>query len=416
MIRRIAVSDPAKPVFPREFPGVHYYDSAEEEAAVRVIRHRSPFRYYGASFLAEAEHLEKEFARVVGRKYAQAVCSGTNGLAAALAALEVGPGQEVLIPGFLWVSTVGTVVRAGAIPVLVEVDETFGMDPADLERKITSKSTVVVPVHMCGAPCNITAITEVARKHGVKVLEDCAQANGGSVNGKKVGSFGDMAMFSFQMNKNITAGEGGMVVTDDERLYLRANAAHDLGVPWNDAGGAEQDHDIALWGSGSRMSEIIAAVVRAQLPKLASITGAMRSSKQRIKAAVADIPGMRFRKIIDPAGDTGAFLIVIWETPELAERFATKAGELGLPAAWMPHYGLHVYYNIKALAEKRSNSPDGFPWTHPANADLVRDYGKGALPATDSLLEHSVSLPVPSLMNDALEKSYIGLFRKAAGA
>lgn len=118
---------PQKAVFPREFPGIHYYDSAEEEAALRVICHRSPFRYYGANFLAETDSLEKE--------YAQAVCSGTNGLAAALAALEVGPAQEVLVPGFMWVATIGTVVRAVAIPVLVEIDEVFGMDPADLERK-----------------------------------------------------------------------------------------------------------------------------------------------------------------------------------------------------------------------------------------------------------------------------------------
>ncbi len=404
-----------KPTFPREFPGVHYYDTAEEEAALRVIRHRSPFRYYGASFLAEADNLEKEFAQSVGRKYAQAVCSGTNSLAAALAALEVGPGQEVLVPGFMWVATVGTVVRAGAIPVLVEVDDTFGMDPADLERKITKRSTVVIPVHMCGAPCNIPAIAGVAKKHGLKLIEDCAQANGGSVNGKKVGTFGEIGMFSFQMNKNITAGEGGMVVTDDELLYLRANAAHDVGVPWNDSGSAEQGHDVAIWGAGSRMSEIIAAVVRAQLPKLPKITGAMRSSKQRIKAAVADIPGMRFRRIVDAAGDTGAFLIVIFDSPEAAQRFSSKAGEIGLPGSWMPHYGMHIYYNIKALVEKHSNSPDGYPWTHPANVELVRDYRKGALPATDSLLEHSVSLPVPSLMDETLEKSYIGLFRKAAG-
>lgn len=404
-----------KPVFPREFPGVHYYDSAEEEAALRVIRNKSPFRYYGASFLAEADNLEKEFVQWTGRGYAQAVASGTSGLAAALAALEVGPGQEVLIPGFMWVATVGTVVSAGAVPVLVEIDDSFNMDPADLEGKITSKSTVVIPVHMCGVGCNMNAIMEIARKHGLKVLEDCAQANGGSCGEKKIGTFGDMAVFSFQMNKNITAGEGGIIVTDDERLYLRANAAQDLGVPWKD-GMPVQDSDIALWGQGTRMSELAAAIVRAQLPKLPSIVAAMRASKQRIKAAMSDIKGIRFRRVDDPAGDTGPFIIAMFESAAKAAGFAAKAAEVGLPATHMPDYGLHVYYNIKALVEKRSNSPDGYPWTHPANAPLARDYAKGALPRTDALLDVAVSLPVPSIMDEQLERQYIDLFRKAADA
>lgn len=402
-----------KPTFPREFPGVHYYDGAEEEAALRVIRNHSPFRYYGASFLAEADNLEKEFAQILGRSYAQAVASGTSGLAASLAALEIGPGQEVLIPGFMWVATVGTVVRSGAIPVLVEMDDTFNMDPTDLDRKITPRSSLIVSVHMCGVPCNMPAINQVAKSHGLKVLEDCAQANGGSFGGKKVGTFGDMAVFSFQMNKNITAGEGGIVVTDDERCYLRANAAQDLGVPWK-GGMPVQDSDISLWGQGTRMSELTAAVVRAQLPKLPRIVSAMRSSKQRIKAAVADLPGISFRRVLDPDGDTGPFIITLFGSPATAAAFAAAAAEIGLPATHMPNYGLHIYYNIKALVEKRSNSPDGYPWTHPANADLIRDYSKDALPATDALLDRAVALPVPSMMDEEMETTYIELFRDAA--
>lgn len=404
----------AKPRFPREFPGVNYYDSAEEKAALEVIRSRSPFRYYGANFLAEADSLEKEFAQSLGVRYAQAVASGTSGLAAALAALEVGPGQEVLVPGLMWVSTVGAVVRAGAVPVLVEIDETLNMDPVDLDRKITNRSSVVIPVHMCGVPCNMPAIIRVAKKHGVRVLEDCAQANGGSFNGKKVGTFGDMAVFSFQMNKNITAGEGGIVVTDDERLFLRANAAHDVGVPWV-GGSPVQDSDVALWGAGTRLSELAAAVVRAQLPKLPRITAAMRASKTRIKAALGDVPGLGFRKVLDPEGDTGPFVVAVFESGNAAAAFAARAGEIGLPASHMTHYGLHVYYNIKALVEKRSISPDGYPWTHSSNAPLARDYGRGTLPATDALLDRAVALPVPSVLDKDMEAAYIRLFRQAAG-
>jgi 8-amino-3,8-dideoxy-alpha-D-manno-octulosonate transaminase len=398
--------------FPREFPGVHYYGKEEEEAVLRVIRHRSPFRYYGASFLQEAHHLEEEFRTRVGRKYAQALCSGTNALGAALAALEVGPGQEVLIPGFLWVSTVGTVVRAGAIPVLVEIDESFNMSPEDLKRKITKKSTVVVPVHMCGVPANMPAIMEVARKHGLRVLEDCAQTNGGSIGGKAVGTFGDIGMFSFQMNKMITAGEGGLLVTDDETLYLRANAAHDLGVPW--AGEMPDDSKgIHLWGAGARMSELAAAVLRAQLTKLDAIAEHSRVSKHRIQDALLDLDGVAWRRVDDPAGECGAFMIAMFEGPDEASGFASRSNGVGLPCTYLPDYGLHVYSNILALVKKSSNSPDGFPWTHPKNTDSEYGYGKGALPETDALLARSVVLPVPSCLSREQEEEFAALFRKA---
>ncbi len=397
---------------PREFPGVHYYGAEEEAAVVRVIRERSPFRYYGANFLAEADSLEKEFAARLGRRYAQAVSSCTNGLVSAMAAFGIGPGCEVLLPAFFWVSTVAATVRAGAVPVLVEIDDSFNMDPADLERKLTGKSRLIVPVHMAGVPVNMPAIMEVARRHGVQVLEDCAQANGARLRGKPVGTFGDMAVFSFQMNKNITAGEGGMIVTDDERLYLRANAAHDLGVPWS-RGMPSEEGGIALWGAGARMSELAAAVVRVQLRKLDAITGSMRASKQRIKAALSDLPGLGWRRVDDPEGDSGPFIIAVLDDRERAARLAAAAGERGLICSHLPAYGLHVYCNIRALTEKRSNSTDGFPWTHPANVPLARDYAKGSLPRTDKLLERSIICAVPSILTPQQEEGYMAAFREA---
>lgn len=403
---------PQKVEFPREFPGVHYYGSEEEEAVLRVIRNRSPFRYYGASFLQEVHHLEEEFRKRLDRKYAQAVSSGTNALTAALAALGIGPGQEVLMPGFLWVSTVGTVVRAGAIPVLVEIGDSFSMSPEDLEKKITERSTLVIPVHMCGVPVNMPGILKVARKHGLRVLEDCAQSNGACLNGKQVGTFGDIGMFSFQMNKMITAGEGGMLVTDDENLYLRANAAHDLGVPWT-GGMPDDSKKVHIWGAGARMSELAAAVLRAQLAKLDQIVECTRASKQRIKEQLSDLPGLKWRRVDDPSGECGAFIIAVLESDEKAAGFAARASTSGLTCNRLPDYGLHIYYNILSLVNKTSNSPDGFPWTHPMNEKSRYTYSKGALPRTDDLLERSVVLPVPSCLTEEQERSYVDLFRKA---
>jgi dTDP-4-amino-4,6-dideoxygalactose transaminase len=401
-----------KLVLPREFPGVHYYSTEEEEAVLRVIQSKSPFRYYGAAFLEEANHLEDEFRERLGRQYAQVVSSGTNGLAAAMAALGIGPGQEVLVPGFLWVSTVSPIVRAGAIPVLVEIDDSFTMCPRDAEEKITERTTLIVPVHMCGVPTNMPAIMEIARRHGLRVLEDCAQSNGASLHGKQTGSFADIAMFSFQMNKAITAGEGGILVTDDEELALRCNAAHDVGVPWVDNMPDDQ-HRIHLWGMGSRMSELAAAVIRAQLSKLDRIIEHMRVSKHRIKECLSDLKGITWRRVDDPKGDGGAFLIARFESEENAISFSRYARKLMLPCTYLPEYGLHVYYNIQALVQKSSNCPDGFPWSHPANRECQPDYVKGTLPQTDRLLERSILLPVPSCLTKEQEDQYASAFREA---
>jgi dTDP-4-amino-4,6-dideoxygalactose transaminase len=238
--------------------------------------------------------------------------------------------------------------------VLVEIDDTFTMDPADLDRKITPRSRLIVPVHMCGVPCQIHAIMDIARRNKLPVLEDCAQANGATLNGCHIGTFGDIAVFSFQMNKNITAGEGGIVVTDDETLYLRANAAHDLGSPWV-GGMPDQTSDHALWGHGARMSELCAAIVRVQLRKIDTIVGHMRASKRRIRDALRGLAGVTWRRIDDEPGDSGPFLIVRFETPSLAKTFAEACSQRGLTAARLPDYGLHIYYNVKALVERRSN-------------------------------------------------------------
>lgn len=152
----------------------------------------------------------------------------------------------------MWVSVVAAVVKLGAIPVLADIDDTFGIDPEDLLRRITPRSRGIIAVHMSGAPINIVPIATIARERGLFLLEDCAQANGGSIEGQKAGTFGDMAVFSFQMNKNMTAGEGGCVVTRDLQLYRRAVASHDLGYARDDQGRLIFDvPDLCLWGRGT---------------------------------------------------------------------------------------------------------------------------------------------------------------------
>ena len=347
---------------PLEFPGVHHMDQAEVDAVVRVMESRSLFRYYGLDLQREAESLETEMARYTGAAHALAVSSGTGAVGVALSALGVGPGQEIIIPAYLWVAVAAAVVNQGAIPVLADIDDTFCLNPEDVARRITPRTAGIIMVHMSGAPGDAPAILKVARERGLFLLEDCAQCAGGSVNGQSVGTFGDMAIFSFQMNKNMTAGEGGCVLTSDDRLYARAFACHDLGYARDDDGRLRfDDPETCLWGKGCRMDELRAAVLRVQLRKLPAITGAMRRSKYRIRQALEQFPEVKLRRIQDPAGDTGCFLITTYADAATAQRVNRMLRAEGIVTApqgisnvVMTEWGLHLYYNIVSLVQRAS--------------------------------------------------------------
>lgn len=400
---------------PLEFPGVHHMDSREIEAAVRVLRARSPFRYYGIDLQHETEQLEAEVARFVGVDYALAVSSGTGALHTALSALGVGPGQEIIVPAYLWVSVAAAVVNLGAVPVVADIDDTFCLDAADVERRITPHTRGIVMTHMSGAPGDAPAVGEVARRKGLFLLEDCAQCVGGAIGGRSTGTFGDMAIFSFQMNKNMTAGEGGCVLTGNRELYRRAVAAHDLGYPRDESGRLVMDDPAAAsWGRGYRMDELRAAVLRVQLSKLPAITGAMRRSKYRIRAVLERLPGVRLRRVLDPAGDTGGFLITTYDDAQtaaevqrglLAEGIATWPQ--GISNVLMTDFGLHLYYNNVSLVEQR-----GLAWKLSENRGLGRDASKGACPRADSLFERSIIIAVPSCLTREDEDDIIRAFER----
>ena len=345
---------------PQEWCGAHYIDNEEVEAVTRVLKNRSPFRYYGFNLQNEVSSLENEFAAYIGTKYALAVSSGTAALQVALGAIGAGPGDEVILPGYFWVATVGAVVRAGAIPVLADSDDSFSLDPAKVEEKITSRTKAIITVHMGGVIGNVSELVKIARKHKIKVIEDCAQAAGGSQNGTKAGAFGDIAIYSFQLNKNMTSGEGGMIVTNDPVLYRRSFAIHDLGYPRNSSGRLDfNDPDAMLWGIGCRMSEVTGAIARVQLKKLDKICQNMRSAKNKIKDAIAGIDGITARHVIDPAGDCGAFLLLSFNSRSISLEFVKALRAEGIVAEsggmypiHMDDWGLHIYYNIPSLVDK----------------------------------------------------------------
>lgn len=400
------------------WPGGPFIDQDEARLVVEVLAARSPSRFFGVEPLHLCDRFEKEFSAQVGARYGVAVGSGTGALHVALTALGLGPGQEAIIPAYLWVSVAAAVVQRGAIPVLCEVDDSYCLDPADVRRKLTPRTRVIIHIHMSGATGNLQEVRAIARQHGAALLEDCAQAVGGSYKGRPLGSFGDLAIFSFQHSKALSTGEGGMVVTSDHTLYKRCQAAYDVGHSVDfERGGAPT----VLWGLGTVMTELQAALGLVQLRKLPAITGALRAAKCRLREQLSQIPGLMLRRLEDSHGDNGSFLLTRYPDAATAAAMARRLVELGLVCGphgqlvhYLPDWGFHIYYNIQQLTRKLSNSPDGFPWTHPANRAAPASYDKGTLPRSDELFARSVLQAVPSDTTAEDAEDMIRIYKQAA--
>ena len=309
--------------FPSKALGPSLYGEEELKELADVINSKTPFRHYGESKPYKVDELEKRLTAYIGTKFALAVSSGTAALFCAIAALNIGPGDEVIIPALSWYSLYSAVVGAGALPVFVDIDESLCIDPAAFEKRINEKTKAVIALHLQGGCGNMDEILRIARLRGVKVIEDFAQSFGGEYNGKKFGSMGDISIASFQYNKMISCGEGGAVFTDNEEYFLRAVRYHDLGMmrqvftrQVDDKSLAEESHSFA--GTQYRMSEIHGAVMLAQLEKLGNMLAKCRAYHKKMRDAFAGNArfGYRFQE-----GDCGITFFMIFKTPAEAGRF-----------------------------------------------------------------------------------------------
>jgi len=296
----------------------------EEKKEVMDILETGIFMRYGfdeeRKGVFKVKEFEKAFVDYLGIGYTLGVTSGSAALKVALTALDVGPGDEVLVPAFDFIATYEAVLEVGAIPIMTDIDDSLNLDPDDMEAKITPSTKCVIPVHMCGAAAQIDKIIEVARKNNLLVLEDNAQACGGSYRGKKLGTFGDMAILSFDYYKTMTTGEGGMVLTNSKALYDRSDWYHDHGHDHNPTVG-RGDEGRSFLGFNFRMNEFQGAVGLAQLRKLDYIVTEQRANKAAIKDALSAVNGIGFRKLFDPDGDTATFLGFNLPDEATAKRF-----------------------------------------------------------------------------------------------
>ncbi|MEM2168147.1 MAG: DegT/DnrJ/EryC1/StrS family aminotransferase [Candidatus Bathyarchaeia archaeon] len=396
---------------PPMFPGATFIGEEEAREVSEVLRAQSLFRYYGPKFLGKTERFEREFADYIGVKRALAVSSGTGALCAALAAVDVGPGDEVIIPGFSWIMDAMAVLFLRAIPVIAEIDETLSLDPEAFEKKISDRTKAVIATHMRGFQCDMDRIRKIASEYGVKVVEDVAQACGGSYKGRKLGSIGDVGAFSFQLNKVITAGEGGAVTTNDEDAYIKAAVFHD--APFYSRFGGEP-----RLGLNFRLNEVSAAILLAQLRKIDDIIARMRRRKANIVKALSEIDGIEVHKPVDPSGEVAVAIVIFLESFDKAELFARalNAENIGAWHLFNPKKrDLHVYYHWDALLNKVSFASKGCPYTCPLYGRSI-EYSRDMCPKTLQILGRAINIDVSPLLTDEDEYTIIEGVRKVARA
>jgi dTDP-4-amino-4,6-dideoxygalactose transaminase len=308
-------------------------------------------------------------------EYAVAVNGGTGAIMAALVAVGVGPGVEVLVPGYTFVASISAVLAVGGTPILAEIDESLTMDPEDLEQRITGRTRVIMPVHMLGNPAEMDRIMAVAGKHGLIVCEDCCQGLGARYKGRYLGSIGHIGAFSLNINKTITSGDGGMVTTHEQDYYERAFGFHDQGHTPLRMG--VEIGQRTLIGINLRMNELTGAFALGQLKKLDAILRMLHEKKTRFKNAVAaaGLPGVSFRRLNDPQ-ECATLLTVLFEDAETAQAVAKALGVQTVAAS-----GWHVYNNMEQILAVTDDRG-------------ARRYRKHMLPRTDGILARAINLSI----------------------
>jgi 8-amino-3,8-dideoxy-alpha-D-manno-octulosonate transaminase len=384
--------------------GPSYFDDQERHHLEDVLEGRNPFRWNNPPAKSKVALFESEYAARMRTRYALAVTSGTAALHVALAALEVGPGDEVILPAWTWYSCYNTIVQLGALPVFAEIDESFNIDPGDIEHRITPQTKAIMAVHLQGNPADMDRILEIARKHRVKVLEDASQSVGASYKGKPLGSMGDIGIYSLQQSKTITAGEGGAVVTSDPLLFERACRFHDVGG-YRGSSPAKLGF---LPGLNYRMNEFTGGVLLAQIRKLDTIIGAVRANARRVYDGIAELPGVRLRALPDPAGELGTGVFIGFRTKEARQRYADAMKAENVPV--MSPAGSVILPVVPEIENKVTLTPNWPSFTSP-RGKAIR-YGREACPRTIDILSRFAGVMMSPKYTELDTRDAVAAIRK----
>ena len=399
------------------FHGSAEIDQHEVDAVLSVLSRKRLFRFLAPEEESEAAKIEAWYCQRLGRKYGLAVNGGTTALICGLFGLDVGPGDEVIIPAHTYVATAAAVIAAGGVPVIAEVDASLNMDPLDLEKKITPYTRAIVPVHMRGVPARMGQIMAVANKHNIPVLEDVAQANGGSFKGRLLGTFGKAACFSFQQYKIITSGEGGIVVSDDPEVFDRCRMQHDSAARfWEGAG--KRSYDFVISGENYRLSELSAALFLAQIPRLDPLLAQFRMVKKRIVTGLAGLKGITLQDVPDPDGDCGIAFVFFAPHAALARSVASALNAENIRCGTIYDNTIpdrHIYSNwpfmMSGLAEERRA-----PWKSPFYKGAIKGYQPDECPQSLDYLGRAVMLFIDQFFTVEDADTVAEGIRKVVGA
>lgn len=355
------------------------YRIGQEEinAVARVIESGHLFKINDGP-LQECMHFEAELREKTGAAYALYMTCGKAALISALIGMGIGPGDEVIVPGYTYIATALAVLAVGAIPVICECDETLTIDVQDCERKISSHTKAIIPVHIQSFPCDMDGLLALSKKYGVRILEDACQSNGGTYHGKRLGTLGDAGAFSFNFYKIISAGEGGALLTNDRQIYERALIYHDSSAIAFFGNQLDGIHEPTFGGVEYRANEIQAAIMREQLKKLDTIVADLRHTGELLREALGD--ALPFLPSHDAQGDCNVVLPVRFETRAQAEAFASFPGVFGTVPI---NTGKHVYCNWDCIMEKRGAlHPLMDPYKMEVNRTLQHAYAPDMCPNT----------------------------------
>src|SRR5687768_12850444 len=312
-------------------PGYELWSDAERKELMDVVESGVLMRY---GFDAQrkghwkAKELEQAICQRFGSQYAQLVSSGTAALTTAMAALGIGAGDEVIMPAFTFVASFEAVLSVGAIPVLVDVDDSLTLHPDAVRKAITAKTKCVMPVHMCGSMADMDELVAICKEHKLLLLEDACQSIGASYKGKYLGTIGDAGTFSFDFVKTMTCAEGGAVLTNNESAYIKSDGYSDHG---HDHKGVDRGADLHPYiGYNYRISELHAAIGLAQISKLDNFLAIQKKNHSQLKNILSQVPDISFRRIPDPAGDSGTFLCWFLPSAEITKAVVAELKEQGI--------------------------------------------------------------------------------------
>ncbi|MDP6779458.1 MAG: DegT/DnrJ/EryC1/StrS family aminotransferase [Candidatus Latescibacteria bacterium] len=377
------------------------YPAGVKEEIVEVIRRNAEgikvgnvYRYYNeASKVLEAE---QAMAKYIGTDYCLAVNSGTSALIASLRAMGIGSGDEVIVPGYTFFASAAVIGTCNAVPVIADVDDTLTLDPKGLEAMITPRTKAIIVVHMSGLPAQMDEIMTIAGRHDIPVIEDVAQANGGSYKGRMLGSIGAVGCFSFGASKILASGEGGFITTNDEWLYTRAQSWHDCAACWRpNRYEAERREGELFCGENYRMSEFQGAVALAQIQKATLMMSGYRAAKRRITQGLALPDHVTLQRVSDPEGDTGTCIFMYLPDADSAKWAIEALRAEGVRAGGVYDNQVrdwHIYPHWEHILDRKSVASDGLPWSG-TKPEYLPQYARDMCPQCLDYLTRAVRIP-----------------------